>query len=63
MSRNRYPWVALYVLLTLLWVVLDRYEPFRSHFALTMLGSGLSAVVGGVIVYRVRRTKNGGSAT
>jgi NhaP-type Na+/H+ and K+/H+ antiporter len=47
--------VSLIVIVT--WVVLDRKEPFRSHFELTLLGSGVSAVVGGLALYFVARRK------
>jgi hypothetical protein len=46
------------ITLGVIWVILDRKEPFRSHFWLTMLCAGASAVlmfVGFVLVGLIRR--------
>jgi hypothetical protein len=59
MSQTRYPRIALFLLLIVVWVVLDRREPFRSHFGLTLLGSGVSAIIGGLVVYWLSPRKHG----
>jgi len=59
MLRTRYTRAALSLLVIVIWVVLDRREPFRSHFGLTVLGSGITMIVIGLLVYLIgRRERN-----
>lgn len=58
-SQTRYPRLILTVVVILIWVVLDRLEPFRSNFWLTLLGSGLSAIIAGLIIYWLYRRQPG----
>jgi preprotein translocase subunit SecF len=62
-SRTRFSRVVLSLIVIVIWVVLYRcVEPFRSHFGLTILGSGMSAIVAGLIVYWLSRRKYSGPA-
>jgi multisubunit Na+/H+ antiporter MnhC subunit len=57
MRKTRSVRIILSLLLIGIWVALDQREPFRSHFGLTLLGSGVSAIVVGGVVYLLGRRK------
>jgi len=62
MRQTRYPRMVLSLIVIVIWLVLDRREPFRSHFWLTLLGSGMSAVAVGLFIYWLSRRKSGNPA-
>lgn len=56
MRRTLFLRLVLLSALIIIWVILDRkFELFRSHFWLTLLGSGVSAVGVGLIAYGIGR--------
>jgi len=60
--RGRILNLALILILGMLWAALDQREPFRSHTWLTVLGAGLTAILGGFFFSWLRRRGRGGPA-
>jgi CDP-diglyceride synthetase len=58
--RERILTFALIVILGLTWAALDQREPFRSHSWLTLVGAGLTAVLGGFFFSWLGRRRRGG---
>lgn len=49
--QTRLPRIAALILLIPIWVVLSRYEPFRSHMWMAFLGSVVSGIIAGIFIY------------
>ena len=59
MSKTRIPRIAITFIVIAVWEALDRREPFRSHLGLTLLGIGVSAIIGAILLYMLGRRKRG----